>query len=131
MLLPPGRSPSATHRTLQSSAGPSAVRRAQLAGSLGITRSSGGVWSFSRNKSAAKDLIEYLCQREQVEARCNAVAGYDIPPYESMADFSIWERVEPPSGTLFKYPIRPHHHAEPSIAGAPAPPELAVQIYNA
>jgi ABC-type glycerol-3-phosphate transport system substrate-binding protein len=90
-----------------------------------------GVWSFSRNKSAAKDLIEYLCQREQVEARCNTVMGFDIPPYESMADFPIWERVEPPPGTVFNYPIRPHHHAQPVIAGAPAPPEFAVQMYNA
>jgi len=90
-----------------------------------------GVWSFSRNKSAAKNLIEYLCQREQVEARGNAVAGYDIPPYDSMTDFTIWERVEPPQGTVFNYPVRPHHHAQPVIAGAPAPPDFAVQMYNA
>jgi len=39
------------------------------------------VWSFSRNKSAAKDLIEYLMQRPLVEERCTVVEGYDIPPF--------------------------------------------------
>src|SRR5205823_9688869 len=33
-----------------------------------------GVWSFSKNKSAAKDLIEYLMQREPVEQRCTEVS---------------------------------------------------------
>ena len=47
-----------------------------------------------------------------------------------MTDFSVWGRVEPPPGVIFNYPIRPHHHAQPSIAGAPAPPEIAVQINN-
>jgi hypothetical protein len=31
---------------------------------------------------------------------------------------------------VFNYPIRPHHHAEPCIAGYPAPPAIAVQIFN-
>lgn len=39
-----------------------------------------GIWSFSRNQSAAKELIEYLMQREQVEARDSVVEGYDLPP---------------------------------------------------
>ena len=30
-----------------------------------------GVWQFSQNKTAAKELIDYLMQREQVEARDN------------------------------------------------------------
>jgi hypothetical protein len=89
-----------------------------------------GIWKFSPNKSAAKDLIEYLCQREQVEARCNASLGYDIPPIESMLDFKIWETAEPPKGTLYNYPIRASHKAIPHIAGLPAPPGIAVQIYN-
>ena len=57
-----------------------------------------GVWKFSPNQSAAKELIEYLLQREQAEARSNAVDGYDIPPYANMLDFKIWETVEPPPG---------------------------------
>jgi ABC-type glycerol-3-phosphate transport system substrate-binding protein len=89
-----------------------------------------GVWNFSPNKSAAKELIEFLCQREQVEARCNASLGYDIPPFASMTDFKIWDEVEPPKGTVYHYPIRKSQHQENCIAVAPAPPDIAVQIYN-
>ena len=63
-----------------------------------------GVWNFSPNKSAAKELIEFLMQREQVEARCNAALGYDMPPFASMTDFKIWDEVEPPKGTVYQLP---------------------------
>jgi ABC-type glycerol-3-phosphate transport system substrate-binding protein len=89
-----------------------------------------GIWSFSRNQSAAKDLIEHLMQREQVEARDNVVEGYDLPPFESMTDFKIWETVEPPPGTIYNYPIRPWHNAQPNITASEAPPDIAVQIYR-
>jgi len=50
------------------------------------------IWSFSRNKAAAKDLLEYLCQREQVEERTRAVSGFDIPPFDSMlVDKILWK----------------------------------------
>ncbi len=90
-----------------------------------------GIWSFGRNKTAAKELIEYLCQRPQVEERCTVVEGYDIPPFDSMSDFRIWEDVQPPKGTVYNYPIRPWHNARASMAASWAPPEIAVQIYNA
>jgi ABC-type glycerol-3-phosphate transport system substrate-binding protein len=89
-----------------------------------------GLYSFSRNQTAAKELIEHLLQREQIEARANAVFGYDLPPFPSMTDFKIWEEVEPPPGTVYNYPIRPWHHAEPSLTGSEAKPEIAVQIYQ-
>jgi hypothetical protein len=89
-----------------------------------------GVWSFSRNKSAGKDLIEALSQRDAVEERCNEVIGFDIPPFDSMLDFKIWQNVEPPKGTVYNYPIRPFHKATAHIAAMPAPPDVAVQIYN-
>lgn len=89
-----------------------------------------GVWNFSPNKTAAKELIAFLMQRENVEARCNEVAGYDMPPFASMLDFKIWEEVEPPKGTVYNYPMRKSHNVTPSIAAFPAPPEIAVQIYN-
>jgi ABC-type glycerol-3-phosphate transport system substrate-binding protein len=88
------------------------------------------LWSFSRNKTAAKELLEYLSERPQVQERTEAVSGFDIPPFDSMLDFKVWEEVEPPRGTVYHYPIRPSHHAERDVAGAPAPPEIAVQIYN-
>jgi len=89
-----------------------------------------GVWNFSPNKEAAKDLIAYLSERKQVEERCVATSGYDIPPFGSMLDFKVWEEVEPPKGTVYNYPIRPWHKTQPSIAASEAPPEIAVQIYN-
>jgi ABC-type glycerol-3-phosphate transport system substrate-binding protein len=89
-----------------------------------------GIWSFSKNKSAAKDLLTYLMERKQVEERDIAVDGYDIPPFISMADFKIWSDVEPPKGTVYNYPVRPFHNAIPSIAAFPAPREIAVQIYQ-
>ena len=89
-----------------------------------------GVWSFSPNKTAAKELIEYLMQRENVQARCNVVFGYDIPPFDSMLDFDVWEKAEPPLGTIYNYPMRPFHNARRSVTGMPAPPQIAVQIYN-
>lgn len=89
-----------------------------------------GIWDFSTNKTAAKELIEFLSLRENVEQRCSAVLGYDVPPFASMTDFKIWDEVEPPKGTVYHYPIRKSHHQENWIAVAPAPPEIAVQVYN-
>ena len=80
-----------------------------------------GVWNFAPNKPAAKELIEFLMQREQVEARGNASLGYDLPPYASMTDFKIWEEVEPPKGTVFNYPIRQSHNQQNSIASGARP----------
>jgi ABC-type glycerol-3-phosphate transport system substrate-binding protein len=89
-----------------------------------------GVHNFSTNKTAAKELIEYLMQRPQVEERCNVTSGYDIPPYANMIDFKIWEQVEPPVGTVYNYPIRPWHNQKPSLTASEASPDVAVQIYN-
>ena len=89
-----------------------------------------GIWKFSPNKTAAKELIEYLMQRDQVEERCNVVIGYDVPPFPSMNDFAVWSNVEPPKGTVYNYPIRPHSGQTSHMAVAPTPPEIAVQIYN-
>jgi ABC-type glycerol-3-phosphate transport system substrate-binding protein len=89
-----------------------------------------GVYSFSQNKSAAKELITYLMQREQIEARSIASEGYDIPPFAGLLDFKVWEQVEPPAGTVYNYPIRPWHNSQPSLTAAEASPDIAVQIYN-
>jgi ABC-type glycerol-3-phosphate transport system substrate-binding protein len=89
-----------------------------------------GTWAFGKNKQAAKELIHYLQLREQVEPRCIASVGYDIPPLLSMSDFKIWEEVEPPKGTVYNYPLRPWHNALPNITAYPAPRDIAVQMYN-
>jgi len=89
-----------------------------------------GVYNFSRNMSAGKDLIEFLMQRQNVEARDIASSGYDLPPYAKLNDFKIWEEVGPPTGTVFNYPLRPTSGQKPSLTGSEAAPEVAVQIYN-
>jgi ABC-type glycerol-3-phosphate transport system substrate-binding protein len=89
-----------------------------------------GVWGFSTNKTASKELIAFLSQRENVEARCNVTMGYDVPPFASMTDFKIWDEVSPPKGTVYHYPIRKSHNQISHIAVSPAPPEIAVQVYN-
>ncbi len=89
-----------------------------------------GIWSFSKNQTAAQELLEYLMDRPQVEGRDNLVAGYDIPPYAGLLDFKIWEEVEPPKGTVYNYPMRPWHNAKPSLTGSEASPDMAVQIYS-
>lgn len=89
-----------------------------------------GIYKFSPNKGASKDLVEFLMQRENVEARDNASYGYDLPPYAKLNDFKIWEEVEPPKGTVFNYPIRPASGQKPSLTAFEAAPSVAVQIYN-
>jgi len=89
-----------------------------------------GIWSFSQNKSAAKDLLSWLQQRQQVETLCNASAGYDIPTFASMHDFEIWSTEKPPLGTLYNYPIRPWHDAQASMAAWPAPSRIGTQLYS-
>ncbi len=89
-----------------------------------------GIWKFAKNKSAAKDLLRHLMEREQIEVRAIASEGFNLPPQLSMSDFKIWEEVEPPKGTVYNYPIRPWHGSKPSLVGYPAPPDIAVQMYN-
>lgn len=89
-----------------------------------------GSWNFSANKSAAKEFIAFLSERANIEERAKAVDGYDIPPFDSMLDFKVWEEVGPPKGTVYNYPIREKHDAIPWVAMTPAPPEIAVQAYN-
>lgn len=89
-----------------------------------------GVYKFSNNKSAGKELLEYLMQRDNVEARDVASDGYDLPPYAKLTDFKVWEEVGPPKGTVYNYPIRKASGQEPSLAASEAAPDVAVQIYN-
>ena len=89
-----------------------------------------GIWQFSKNQAAAKDLLTFLMDRKQVEERDNGVEGYDLPPFAGMRDFEIWEQVEQPKGTVYNYPIRPWHNAQPSLTAFEAEPDIAVQVYN-
>lgn len=89
-----------------------------------------GIWEFSRNQQAAKDLVHWLMLRPQAERLTTAVSGYDIPPFKSFDDFKIWSEVEPPLGAVYNYPIRPWHQASYYVPGMSAPPDIAVQMWN-
>jgi hypothetical protein len=86
-----------------------------------------GTWKFSQNKSAAKSLLTYLCQRSSVEQTVAASKGYDIPPFSGLHDFKTWSDEGPPKGTVYNYP--PRGDVEMVIPYAPAPARIANQIY--
>ncbi len=89
-----------------------------------------GVWKFSKNQAAAKELLTWLQQRAQIEKLCDASAGYDIPPLMSMHDFKIWSTEGPPVGTVYNYPIRPWHDSISNASCSPAPPHIASQLFS-
>ncbi len=89
-----------------------------------------GIWSFSQNKRPAKELLEFLSERQSAERQTTTSNGYDIPPFASMNDFAVWAEEGPPKGTVFNYPLKPHHNGRTSVAMAPAPAEYAVQAYQ-
>jgi ABC-type glycerol-3-phosphate transport system substrate-binding protein len=87
-----------------------------------------GVWGFSKNKTAAKDLLLHLSQKESIAKLVQASSGYDLPSFKSMYDLDTWKTVDPPLGTVYSYP--PRGDEQTSIAGAPARSEVGAQIYN-
>jgi ABC-type glycerol-3-phosphate transport system substrate-binding protein len=88
------------------------------------------IWNFSKNKPAAKSLLTYLSQPSSVEQLITASQGYDIPPFDKLRDFKVWAEQGPPKGTIYNYPPRAASEVILSIAVAPAPPKIAVQIYT-
>jgi ABC-type glycerol-3-phosphate transport system substrate-binding protein len=88
------------------------------------------IWKFAQNKPAAKELIEFLMQPDMVAARSTAVLGYDLPPFAKMAESNVWDNIGPPPGTVYNYPVRASSGSTEHLAHMPAPPEIAVQVYN-
>src|SRR5215468_10875268 len=86
-----------------------------------------GTWRFSQNKSAAKSLLTFLCQRSSVEQTVAASHGYDIPPFSGLHDFKTWLEEAPPKGTVYHYP--PRGDVVMVIPYSPAPARIANQIY--
>jgi ABC-type glycerol-3-phosphate transport system substrate-binding protein len=88
-----------------------------------------GVWSFGGNKPAAKSLLAHLSQPAAIERMVAASGGYDLPPFTGVTTLKTWAEEGPPKGTLYHY-SNPYNHQTLSIAAAPAPPKIAVQIYS-
>ncbi len=87
-----------------------------------------GIWSFSKNKPAAKSLLAHLSQPKAIEKMVAASGGYDLPAFANLTTLKTWADEGPPKGTLYHYP-NPYNHQILSIAAQPAPPKIAVQIY--
>jgi ABC-type glycerol-3-phosphate transport system substrate-binding protein len=87
-----------------------------------------GIWSFGKNKSAAKSLLRHLSTRDAAFKMVEGSKGYDIPSFANFTTFKTWAEVGPPKGTLYHY-SNPHNHQILSIAAAPSPHKIAVQIY--
>ena len=86
------------------------------------------IWDFSQNIPAAKDLLRYVAQKDVVDKMVLASQGFDIPTINShYQDNDYWANAEPPKGVLYNYPVRGDE--KEIIAGYPAPPEFASQIY--
>ncbi|HEX7925894.1 MAG TPA: extracellular solute-binding protein [Bradyrhizobium sp.] len=88
-----------------------------------------GLWNFGKNQSAGKSLLTALSQASAIEEMVKASAGYDIPAFANLTTMKVWADEGPPKGTLFHYP-NPYNHQILSIAAAPAPHKIAVQIYR-
>ena len=88
-----------------------------------------GAWNFGKNKPAAKSLLMHLSLAASAEKMVAASSGFDLPSFANLTTFKTWAEEGPPKGTLYHY-ANPHNHQVLSIAAAPAPPKIAVQIYN-
>ena len=87
-----------------------------------------GLWKFSKNKQAAKDLLLHISQKESIAQLVAASNGYDLPSFKTMYDLDTWKTVEPPVGTVYSYP--PRGDEQTSMFGAPARSEVGAQMYN-
>lgn len=86
------------------------------------------IWEFAQNKTAAKELILWLQQKEQMEKLVTASQGYDLPMIPALQVFDVWEKEGPPSGGIYNYPIRGNEKL--IVAAYPAPPSVGASIYN-
>lgn len=87
-----------------------------------------GIWKFAKNKAAAKSLIKALAMRGPAEQLVAASQGYDLPPYSKLLDFKTWAEEGPPRGSIYHYVTRGDE--KDVIACSPAPPAIALQIFN-
>lgn len=87
-----------------------------------------GIWSFSKAKRAAKDLLLHISEKEQQWKLITASQGYDIPQIVAFLEHPIWIEIEPPRGTQYNYPVRGEEKL--IVAGWPAKPEIGAQIYS-
>ena len=86
-----------------------------------------GLWNFSKNKSAGKDLIHHMQKKEQQDQLIAAGQGFDIPLIRAFNKHPVWKNAKPPVGGLYNYPIQGDEFQ--MMCGYPAPIGIASQIY--
>ncbi len=86
-----------------------------------------GIWKFAKNKSAAKELLVWLLEKDQQFKLITASQGYDIPLFPAFNDHPIWSEIGPPVGGQYNYPVRGDEHI--MTGGTPAPQAIGAQIY--
>lgn len=85
-----------------------------------------GIWKFSKQQNACKDLMRYMLSRDINFKLITAGQGYDIPSLPSYWDHPVWTTIGPPIGGQYNYPVRGSE--ELMVTGFPAPPPIAAQI---
>ena len=86
-----------------------------------------GIWDFSENQSAARDLLRYVAEPEVVTQMLRASQGFDLPMIRSHYNHSqVWAEAEPPAGVLYNYAMLGDERTV--FAGYPAPPEIGARI---
>ena len=86
-----------------------------------------GIWDFSENQSAARDLLRYVAQPEVVTQMLRASQGFDLPMIRSHYNHSqVWAEAEPPAGVLYNYAMLGDERTV--FDGYPAPPEIGARI---
>ncbi|NVM26603.1 MAG: carbohydrate ABC transporter substrate-binding protein [Desulfobacterales bacterium] len=87
-----------------------------------------GLWSFSKNKKVAKELLMYLSESAQQWKLISAAKGYDMPQLKPMYAHPVWEEIGPPKGGQYNYMFRGDE--VPVVGGYPAHPTIGAQIYR-
>ncbi len=87
-----------------------------------------GLWNFSKNKKAAKDLLHHLQEKEQQDRLITASKGFDIPMIKAFSRHPVWKEAQPPAGTQYNYPVQGDEFQ--MMCGYPAPIPVAAQIYT-
>ncbi len=86
-----------------------------------------GIWEFSDNIGAAKDMLLHVLERPNADRMLRASQGYDLPLIRShQDDTDVWSAASPPDGVLYNYP--PRGDEIQMAAGYPALPAIAGPI---
>ena len=90
-----------------------------------------GIWSFSREQAGGEGAARASCrEREQAEKLIDASQRLRHPALRQHVRLRDLGDGRAAAGDGLQLPGQPHHKATPSIAFAPAPAEIAVQMYN-